>query len=58
MLEYAENVIFNEYSEIMLAASLPAKGMYQKRGYKDAVFHMIQVNYNDFLCYDVMIRQI
>lgn len=58
MLEFAEKTISNEFSEIVLAASLPAKSIYQKRGYKETEFNVIETEYNDFLCYDVMAKQI
>lgn len=34
MLEYAEKIIFRQYSKIVLDASLPAKRIYQKRDTK------------------------
>lgn len=58
MLEYAEEIIFRQYSKIVLDASLPAKRIYQKRGYKETIFNVIPTSYNDFLCYDVMVKQI
>lgn len=58
MLDYAEKIISHQYSEITLDASLPAKRIYLKRGYQDTGFHTIPTNYNDFLCYDVMVKQI
>lgn len=58
MLDYAENIISNKYSNIMLDASMPAKKLYQKRGYKETEFNIIPTDYNDFLCYDVMVKQI
>lgn len=58
MLDYAENAISYKYSEVMLAASLPAKRLYLKRGYIDTEFHIIPAGSDDFLCYDVMERKI
>lgn len=58
MLEFAEKTISNEFSEILLAASLPAKSIYQKMGYKETKFNVIETEYNDFLCYDAMAKQI
>ena len=58
MLEYAENLISKKYREIKLDASLPAKRIYQKRGYQETEFHAIAVSYNDFLCYDVMVKKL
>lgn len=56
MLDFAEDSIFNNYSTIKVDASLPAKSIYQKRGYMETEFNKIKVNYNDFLCYDVMTK--
>ena len=58
LLDYAEEKISREYSQIVLAASLPAKKIYLKRGYKDMEFHLIPTKDNDFLCYDVMEKQL
>ncbi|EEG74440.1 GNAT family N-acetyltransferase [[Clostridium] hylemonae] len=58
MLDFAETIISQQYSKIVLAASLPAKKIYQKRGYKAIEFNIIPTECNDFLCYDVMEKQI
>lgn len=57
MLDYAEKIILSQYAEIRLDASLPAREIYRKRGYHETQFHIIQAGGNDFLCYDVMVRQ-
>lgn len=54
MLDFAEKTIFNKYAKIVLDASLPAKKIYLKRGYKDINFNILASIDNDFLCYDVM----
>ncbi|MFQ6861210.1 MAG: GNAT family N-acetyltransferase [Beduini sp.] len=54
MLDFAEKTIFNKYLNIVLDASLPAKKIYLKRGYKDISFNIIASSDNDFLRYDVM----
>lgn len=56
LLRYAERMIFSQYSEITLSASLPAKGFYLKRGYQEIAYNMIKTENNDFLCYDEMIK--
>lgn len=38
MLDFAERTISKQYSKIVLAASLPAKQMYLKRGYRETEF--------------------
>ena len=58
MLDFAEKLIAAHYSKIRLDASLPAKQIYLKRGYKDVEFNTIQTENNDFLCYDVMEKQL
>ncbi|MDE6658006.1 MAG: GNAT family N-acetyltransferase, partial [Oscillospiraceae bacterium] len=56
MLNYAEKIIFDNYTEVQIDASLPAKGIYLKKGYKEIAYHSIRTKNNDFLCYDVMIK--
>lgn len=58
MLDFAEKTISNKYSKIVLDASLPAKKIYLKRGYKDIEYNIIPTDYGDFLCYDVMEKQV
>ena len=45
MLDFAEQAIFTQYSKIVLDASLPAKKIYQRRGYKDMEFNSIAVGF-------------
>lgn len=56
LLDFAENEIIKKYEEIMIDASLPAKRIYLKRGYREKESHIINTNYGDFLCYDVMVK--
>ena len=58
MLDYAEKQISDHYPEVTLAASWPAKRLYEKRGYKENGFHIIPAAYNDFLCYDDMVKRV
>ena len=57
LLDFAENEIIKKYEEIMIDASLPAKRIYLKRGYREKESHIINANYGDFLCYDVMVKK-
>ncbi len=57
LLDFAENEIAKKYKEIMIDASLPAKRIYLKRGYREKESHIINANYGDFLCYDVMAKK-
>ena len=54
--DFAENEITKKYEEIMIDASLPAKRIYLKRGYREKESHIIAANYGDFLCYDIMVK--
>lgn len=58
LMNYAETKIFENYNEIKLASSLSAKTIYLKRGYKETEYHTIKTDNGDFLCYDVMIKQV
>lgn len=58
MLDFAEKTISECFSKIVLSASLPAKKIYIKRGYKEVEFNIIAAGQNDFLCYDVMEKQL
>lgn len=56
MLDFAEDYILQRYDQIVLDSSLPAKRIYQKRGYLVAESNSINVNHGDFICYDVMTK--
>ncbi len=57
LLNFSENKILKLYSEIYLDASLPAKSIYIKRGYKGIDYKSIKTENGDFLCYDIMVKQ-
>ena len=46
------------YDEIVLDASLSAKAIYLKRGYRQTDYHTIRTVNGDHLCYDVMTKAI
>ncbi len=56
LLDFSEKAVSEEYDSIVLHASLPAKNIYLKRGFKIAESHVINAPYGDFLCYDLMIK--
>lgn len=58
LLAFAEAEIAKQYSEIVLAASFPAKSIYLKRGYEAVSFHTIKTEHSDYLCYDLMRKQL
>lgn len=54
LLEFSEKHICEKSKKIRLDASLPAKEIYLKRGYKEIESHSILALNGDYLCYDVM----
>lgn len=54
LLDFAENEIRKNFDEIMLDASLPAKRIYLKRGYREVEYNQIETPNGDFLCFDLM----
>lgn len=58
LLDFIENKIKEEYSQVLLDASLPAKKIYKKRGYVDIEYHQIEAENGDVLCYDVMQKKL
>ena len=54
LLEFTEQKICEKYSRIVLDASLPAKRIYIRRGYKEVEYNQILTNSGDNLCYDVI----
>jgi len=54
LMDFAEKLISKHYKEILTDASLPAKGMYLKRGYTEAGYNKILTENSDYLCYDEM----
>lgn len=58
LLDYAEKSIAQSYDEILIDASLSAKSIYLRRGYKEIEYHIIKTEKNDYLCYDVMKKQL
>lgn len=58
LVDYAETTIAKHYDEIILDASLSAKSIYLKRGYQEIGYHSIKTDNNDYLCYDVMKKQV
>ena len=58
LMDHAEIVIAQNYSEVIIDASLPAKRIYRKRGYVETDYRTIIADNGDFLCYDVMRKEI
>lgn len=58
LLDYAEKEISAEFAEILIDASLPAKSIYLKRGYRETEYRVIKTKYGNYLCYDIMVKQV
>lgn len=58
LLNFSEDIILKQYDNIVLDASLPAKKIYLKKGYVIVETHSIQTHHNDYLCYDVMKKDV
>ena len=54
LLDFAEERISEKYDVIILHASLPAKNIYLKRGFREVDYLKIDTGYGDFLCADGM----
>lgn len=54
LMHFAEKEISKQYDMCLLDASLPAKLIYLKKGYMFVESHVIETKSGDFLCYDVM----
>ena len=57
LLDFAEAEIAKKHAGIILDASLPAKSIYLKRGYRETEYHIIKTPDGDHLCYDVMKKE-
>lgn len=58
LLDFAEKIISEKSLDIILDASLPAKGIYLKRGFKETEHNVIKTENGDLLCYDVMVKHL
>ena len=52
LLDFIENKIAEEYFDVQLSTSLPAKKMYLNRGYIETEYLQIVTENKDVLCYD------
>ena len=57
LMDLSEDTIFRSYDRVELDASLPAKRIYIKRGYKETEYNIIDTPDGDHLCYDVMAKE-
>ena len=58
LLDLAESEIRETYDEAKIDASLSAKAMYIKHGYKETEYHIKDTENGDCLCYDIMVKQL
>lgn len=58
LIEFAEKKISENYNEINLCASFPAKKFYSNRGYREYLYDKIKTDNDDFLCFDIMKKKI
>ena len=54
LLDFAENRVEKQFDTVIVDASLPAKSLYLKRGYRETAYHRLLTENGDYLCYDVM----
>ncbi len=54
LFAFAESRIAAEYDEAVLDASLAAKGLYLRRGYRETGYFTVGTENGDVLCYDTM----
>lgn len=57
IMDFLEDLAFQNHAEARLDASLPAVGMYLKRGYVIASYHMEPTFRDHYLCYFDMRKQ-
>lgn len=58
LLDFAESLIAQDYDDIIIDASFPAKRIYLKRGYRETDYNIIHTENGDNLCYDVMKKKV
>lgn len=58
LIRFAEELIAEKYSDIVIDASFSAKPIYLRKGYKFVEYNMIETDNGDYLCYDVMKKEL
>ena len=58
LLDLAESRIAEQYDTIVLHASLPAKNIYLKRGFKEKDYNTLDTGHGDYLCFDRMEKRV
>lgn len=57
LMDFAEQLILQRYTTVVLDASLPAQEMYQKRGYRAIQYQKVLCANGDYLCYNTMVLE-
>jgi len=57
LIDFAEEDISKNYSDVILDASMSAKKIYKMRGYTEIEYNQIETKNGDVLCYDVMKKE-
>lgn len=58
LIDFSEELISCCYDSIELSASLSAKQIYLKHGYKEISYNIIDTENGDKLCYDYMVKHL
>lgn len=58
LIRFAEELIAKDHNDIVIDASFSAKPIYLKKGYVPIEYHTIETDNGDFLCYDIMKKEI
>lgn len=58
LLDFAEEKIARSHENAIIHASLPAKPIYLKRGYREIDYIIGETGHGDFLCRDIMAKHL
>ncbi|MBP5175546.1 MAG: GNAT family N-acetyltransferase [Treponema sp.] len=58
LLDFAEEKIAGSHENTIIHASLPAKPIYLKRGYREIDYIIGETGHGDFLCRDIMAKHL
>lgn len=58
LLDFAEGKITRSHENAIIHASLPAKPIYLKRGYREIDYIIGETGHGDFLCRDIMAKHL
>lgn len=54
LMDFLEDMVFQQYQAVHIDASFPAESMYLKRGYRIKTYEKIKTGGGDYLCYHTM----